>query len=91
MHITSDHIAHIVVRAHDYGVRRLILFGSALTTPEDANDIDLAADIPGLEVFSFADALERELDCPIDIVPLSVENESHPFIQYVLRNGKILV
>ena len=91
MHVTPTHIAHIIARAKDYGARRLILFGSALDTPEDANDIDLAADIPGLEVFSFADDLERELHCTIDIVPLGGNNEDHPFIQYVLRKGKNLL
>ena len=91
MHVTPDHIAHIIQRAKDYGARRLILFGSALETPEDANDIDLAADIPGLEVFSFADDLERELHCTIDIVPLGGDSDSHPFVEYVLRKGKKLI
>ena len=91
MHVTPDHIAHIVQRAKDYGARRLILFGSALETPKDANDIDLAADIPGLEVFLFADNLERELHCAIDIVPLGGDNEEHPFIQYILHKGKNLL
>jgi predicted nucleotidyltransferase len=91
MRVTPDHIAHIVQRAKDYGARRLILFGSALETPDDANDIDLAADIPGLEVFSFADDLERELNCTIDIVPLSATNERHPFLQHILLYGKRLL
>jgi predicted nucleotidyltransferase len=91
MHVTPDHIAHIIQRAKDYGARRLILFGSALDTPEDANDIDLAADIPGLAVFSFADDLEQELHCTIDIVPLSTENEAHPFLQHIVRYGRRLL
>jgi predicted nucleotidyltransferase len=91
MHITPDHIAHIIQRAKDYGARRLILFGSALDTPEDANDIDLAADIPGLALFEFAGTVENELRCTIDIVPLGGDNENHPFIQYVLHKGKSLL
>ncbi len=91
MIVTPEHIATIVARAKEYGARRLILFGSALDTPENANDIDLAADIPGLEVFVFADDLERELHCPIDIVPLGGDSDDHPFVQYVLRNGKQLL
>ena len=91
MHVTPAHIAHIVARAQDYGARRLVLFGSALETPEDANDIDLAADIPGLEVFSFADDIERELHCVVDIVPLGGDSDEHPFVRYILRKGKHLL
>ncbi len=87
MHVTPDHIAHIIQRAKDYGARRLILFGSALETPEDANDIDLAADIPGLALFEFAGVLEHELHCVIDIVPLDIES---PFVESVKRYGKVL-
>jgi hypothetical protein len=88
MHVTPAHIAHIIQRAKDYGGRRLILFGSALETPEDANDIDLAADIPGLALFEFAGAVENELRCTIDIVALDIDS---PFIEAVKRRGKILL
>lgn len=91
MRVTEAMLDHVVQKARQYGAKRLILFGSALESPDDANDIDLAADIPGLELFSFADDLERDLQCPIDIVPLGGDNEPHPFIQYVLRKGKKLL
>jgi hypothetical protein len=87
MHVTPAHIAHIIARAKDYGARRLILFGSALDTPEDANDIDLAADIPGLKLFEFAGVLEHELHCVIDIVPLDIDS---PFVESVKRRGKVI-
>lgn len=91
MVVTEEHLAVIIRRAKEYGAKRLILFGSALETPENANDIDLAADIPGLQVFDFADDIEKELGCTIDIVPMSKENEHEPFIQYVLDYGKSLL
>jgi predicted nucleotidyltransferase len=89
--VTPNHIATIVRRAREYGAKRLILFGSALETPNDANDIDLAADISGLEVFSFADDLERDFQCPVDILPLNSDTDGHPFVQYVLGKGKDLL
>ncbi len=87
MHVTPDHIAHIIARAKDYGARRLILFGSALDTPEEANDIDLAADIPGLDLYLFAGTVENELRCIIYIVPLDIDS---PFIEAVKRRGKVI-
>jgi predicted nucleotidyltransferase len=87
MIVTPGHIATIIRRAKQYGVRRLILFGSALETPENAHDIDLAADIPGLDLYLFAGMVENELQCIIDIVPLDVRS---PFIESVERYGKVI-
>lgn len=87
MHVTPNHIAHIIQRAKDYGARRLILFGSALETPEEANDIDLAADIPGLDLYLFAGMVENELGCIIDIVPLDIDS---PFIESIKKYGQLL-
>lgn len=87
MIVTQAHIDHIIRRAQDFGARRLILFGSALETPENARDIDLAADIPGMELYAFAGVVEEELSCLIDIVPL---NHRTPFIEMVEQRGKVL-
>jgi predicted nucleotidyltransferase len=91
MIITQQHLDTIIRIAHEYKARRLILFGSALEQPHNANDIDLAADIDGLNVFSFAEALELELQCPIDIVPLGDGMEEHPFIRSIVKYGKRLL
>ena len=60
MIVTQAHIDHIIRRAQNFGARRLILFGSALETPENARDIDLAADVSGMELYAFAGTLEHD-------------------------------
>jgi uncharacterized protein len=87
MQITQQHLDTIVVWAKYYGARKVILFGSALETPDDAHDIDLACDIPGLGMFAFAGKIEEELHAPIDVVPLLPRNH---FIESVELHGKVL-
>jgi hypothetical protein len=87
MIVTQAHLDHIIRRAQDFGARRLILFGSALETPDNARDIDLAADIPGMELYAFAGMLENELHCIIDIVGLDYKT---PFIELVEQRGKVI-
>lgn len=87
MTVTTEHLNLIVQRAREFGARRLILFGSALETPNDARDIDLAADIPGLALYAFAERIEQDLRCPVDVIPLDVRNR---FIETIERRGKVL-
>jgi predicted nucleotidyltransferase len=91
MTITETHLNHIIRRAQDFGATRLILFGSALETPENVNDIDLAVTMPGWEAFAFAEALEEEMQCPIDVLPIGESNQEHPFVQHILRKGRLLL
>ena len=44
MAIQEEQLERAVALAKAYGARRLILFGSALTRPEQARDLDLACD-----------------------------------------------
>jgi predicted nucleotidyltransferase len=44
MAIQQEQIERAVALAKDYGATRLILFGSAVTAPEQASDLDLACD-----------------------------------------------
>ncbi|MEK7360329.1 MAG: hypothetical protein AAB422_08140 [Planctomycetota bacterium] len=44
MPVNQTQIERIVALAKAYGTQRLILFGSALSTPEVSRDIDLACD-----------------------------------------------
>ncbi|MHB1646742.1 MAG: hypothetical protein ACYCSW_09615 [bacterium] len=44
MAVTQKQIERIIALAKVYGATRLILFGSAVETPEKARDIDLACD-----------------------------------------------
>ena len=72
MSVNQTQIERIVTLAKAYGAQRLILFGSALSTPDVARDIDLACDgIPGWKLYEFAAKLEEELHTTLDIVPLS--------------------
>ena len=71
MGISLKQIERSVLIAKEYGAKRLILFGSALDSPEQANDLDLACDgIEGWALFEFGGRLEEELNIPVDIVPL---------------------
>jgi len=55
MRVTQEHINKAVELAKEYGATRLILFGSALSDPQNARDLDLAIDgVPGLKVFTLA-------------------------------------
>lgn len=72
MPVTQEQIEKIVSLAKAYGAHRLILFGGALETPEQARDIDLACDgVPGWKLYALAARLEEELHMSLDLVPLS--------------------
>jgi predicted nucleotidyltransferase len=85
--LTQNEIEKIVEMAKLYGARKVLLFGSALKNPGVANDIDLAADIPGAKLYGFAAHLEDELKIPVDIVPLLPQNR---FVEMITKEGKIL-
>ncbi len=72
-----------------YGAKRLILFGSAVTNPEKARDIDLACEgIEGWKIFEFGAALEDEFHMPIDVVPLTPPTR---FTKYINAKGTVLI
>jgi uncharacterized protein len=59
MGVTQAHINKAIMLAKEYGATRLILFGSALSDPKNARDLDLAVDgVPGLSVFTLAGEME---------------------------------
>jgi len=89
MAVSEQQIEKSIAIAKEYGIHRLILFGSALEQPEQAKDIDLACDgIEGWELFEFAGRLEEELNILVDIIPLSPPT---PFSRYVESKGKVLI
>ncbi len=89
MSVNQTHIERIVTLAKAYGAKRLILFGSALSTPDVARDVDLACDgIPGWKLYEFAAKLEEELHTTLDIVPLS---PSTRFTRLIETRGKVLL
>jgi predicted nucleotidyltransferase len=88
MVVTQAHIDYLIELAHEYNARKLILFGSALRTPENARDIDLAADIDGTALYEFAGMAENVFDCTVDIVSLA---DNTPFTRHILQYGKVLL
>ena len=88
MAITQEQIDKAIEMAKEYGATRLLLFGSALTDPENANDLDLAVDgLEGLDFFIYGGKLESIINASVDIVTLTPENR---FIRHIKRVGKFI-
>jgi predicted nucleotidyltransferase len=89
MGVTPSQIDRAVAISKACGATRLILFGSVLERPDEARDIDLACDgIPGWEIFRLAPELERALETPVDLIPLSPPSRSTRSVE---RSGKVLL
>ncbi|MBA4398188.1 MAG: DNA polymerase III subunit beta [Syntrophus sp. (in: bacteria)] len=88
-YVDATKIDRIIQLAKTYGATRLILFGSAMETPQSARDIDIACDgVSGWKLYELAAKIEDELDVPLDIVPLT---PSTRFTQNIEKRGKILL
>ena len=89
MAILSEHRERAVALAKAFGVTRLILFGSAVTEPSQARDLDLACDgVIGWKFYELGARLEEELQLPLDLAPLSPPNR---FTRLIERRGKVLL
>jgi predicted nucleotidyltransferase len=89
MAIQRDQLERAIILAKAYGATRLILFGSAITAPDQANDLDLAcAGVEGWKLYELGARLEEELQIPLDLVPLDPPT---PFTRLIERRGKVLV
>ncbi len=89
MPLKSKHIEEIIQIARSYDVRRLILFGSAADTPENANDVDLACDgVNDWKFYEFGAAIEDRLNLPVDLISLTPTTR---FTRYVEAKGKVLI
>jgi predicted nucleotidyltransferase len=89
MAIQQEQIDRAINLAKAYGATRLILFGSAATTPEHARDLDLACDgVTGWKLYELGAQLEEELKIPLDLVPLSPPTS---FTRLIERRGKVLL
>ena len=68
----------------------MIVFGSAVETPESARDLDLAVEgIQGWDFFGLAAELESVLPIRVDIIPLDQVNENH-FTRSIRRRGRVV-
>jgi predicted nucleotidyltransferase len=87
--IRQEQLDRAIVLAKAYGATRLILFGSAVTAPERARDLDLACDgVRGWKLFELGARLEEELRIPLDLIPL---NPPTRFTRLIERQGKVLL
>jgi uncharacterized protein len=89
MAIAQEQINRAVDIARDFGVERLILFGSAATNPKEARDLDLACDgVSGWALYALGARLEEELQIPLDLIPLSPPTR---LTRRIEQQGKVLI
>jgi len=87
--IQPEQLERAITLAKTYGATRLILFGSAATTPDKARDLDLACDgITGWKLYELGARLEEELRMPLDLIPLSPPTR---FTRLIETRGKVLL
>ena len=88
MSIEPEQLNQAIALAKSYGATRLILFGSAASTPDEAGDLDLACDgVSGWKFYELGARLEEELKIPLDLISL---NPPTRFTRLVERKGKVL-
>jgi predicted nucleotidyltransferase len=86
MAVTQQHIDKAIELAKEFGATKILLFGSALTDPENADDLDIGvAGIRGLEFFEYGGILESKINMPIDLVDLSINDG---FVKHIEETGK---
>lgn len=85
--ISNEIIQKIIEKSKIYDAKKVIIFGSALIDYESSNDLDIACDMPGLNMFLFADELERSINKPVDIMPIS---KNDPFMKIVNKYGNVV-
>jgi predicted nucleotidyltransferase len=89
MSIEPEQLDRVIVLAKSFGATRLILFGSAASTPDEAGDLDLACDgVSGWKFYELGARLEEELKIPLDLISL---NPPTRFTRLIERKGKVLV
>lgn len=88
MSIDKSQTERCAAIAKEFGVARLILFGSALEFPATACDIDLACEgVEGWRLFEMGARMEEELSVNVDLIPLVPEER---FSQYIARKGEVI-
>ncbi|OGU12732.1 MAG: hypothetical protein A2X61_10080 [Ignavibacteria bacterium GWB2_35_12] len=88
MPVTQQQIDKAVEIAKEYGATKVLLFGSALEDPENANDLDIGVlGIPDDKFFQFGGVLENIIIKNVDVVPL---NNKSLFIEYIKKHGKYI-
>ena len=77
MGIGQSQLDCVVTLAKACGATRLILFGTAASSPDQARDLDLACEgVAGCKLYELGARLEEELRVPLDLVPLDPPTHS---------------
>lgn len=88
MLITQEKLNQCIELVKKYGGTKLLLFGSVLEDPENANDLDLACDgVEGWKIFELGARLEELMAGPVDLIPLSPPTR---FTKYIEKKGRII-
>ena len=88
MPVTKHQIDKAVEISKQYGATKVLLFGSALEEPENANDLDIGAlGVPNNKFLLLGAILEENLRINVDLVPL---NFISPFVDYIKKHGKYI-
>jgi len=86
--VTSEQINKCVEIARRYGARKLVLFGSAVTDPANARDIDLLCEgVDSGRFLSMGAEMENETGTLVDTVPA---DEQTPFVRYNMPKGRVV-
>jgi predicted nucleotidyltransferase len=86
--ITNEHLKTCIRIASEFGVTKLVLFGSCLNNPENANDIDFLCDgIKNEDFFKIGAEMEAATGVTVDIVTIEPKT---PFVEYNLNRGRVL-
>ncbi len=90
MAVTAEHIQQAVDVARSYGATRVILFGSAVTSPESARDLDVAVEgVDGWGVYGLVGAMMMTVSIPVDVIAL--EDASGSLLEKEIRNyGRVV-
>jgi predicted nucleotidyltransferase len=86
--VSQNDIETIKDLSNKYHAKRVILFGSALETQREPNDIDLGVEgVAPEDYYRYCGELMMSLTKPVDIIDLSVPCK---FIDLILEEGVVL-
>jgi predicted nucleotidyltransferase len=86
--VSQNDIETIKDLSNKYHAKRVVLFGSALESQREPNDIDLGVEgVAPQDYYRYCGELMMSLTKPVDIVDLSIPCK---FVDLVLKEGVVL-